>query len=83
MAMAVGRPDAAALRESRPARLYVSTVGRVERYTRVMAENDVDKDVHLQSSGNANSTLCGMKPSVETTRDVSCYRCHQFSVGGL
>jgi hypothetical protein len=61
----------------------MSTVGQVERYTRVMAENDVDKDVHLQSSGNLNSTLCGMKPGVVTTRDVSCYRCHQFSVGDL
>lgn len=55
----------------------------MERYTRVMALNDVDKDVHLQSSGNANSTLCGMKPGEETTRDVSCYRCHQFSVGDI
>jgi hypothetical protein len=61
----------------------MSTVGLVERYERVTAENDVDKDVHLQSSGNSQSTLCGMKPGPVTTRDVSCYRCHQFSVGDL
>jgi ethanolamine ammonia-lyase small subunit len=69
--------------ESKLARPRMSTVGLVERYTRVTAENDVDKDVHLQSSGNLSSTLCGMRPGAVTTRDVSCYRCHQFSVGGL
>jgi hypothetical protein len=61
----------------------VSTVGRVERYTRVTAQNDVDQDVHLRSSANQKSTLCGMKPSEVTTRDVTCYRCHRFSVGDI
>ena len=61
----------------------MSTVGLVERFEKVMAENDVDQDVHLQSSANSNSTLCGMKPGVATSRDVTCYRCHQFSVGDL
>jgi hypothetical protein len=55
----------------------------MERYTRVTAQNDVDQDVHLQSSQNQSSTLCGMKPGEATTRDVTCYRCHRFSIGDI
>ncbi len=61
----------------------MSTVGLMERYTRVTAQNDVDQDVHLQSSQNQSSTLCGMKPGESTTRDVTCYRCHRFSIGDI
>jgi hypothetical protein len=59
----------------------VSTVGSMERLEKFTAVNDVDGDVHLVRSTSVKSTLCGMAPAEATTREVTCYRCHEFSVG--
>jgi hypothetical protein len=59
----------------------VSTVGTVERLEKFTAVNDVDGDVHLVRSTSMKSTLCGMTPAETSTREVTCYRCHEFAVG--
>jgi hypothetical protein len=51
---------------------------RLEKFT---AANDVDGDIHLVRTTTMTSTLCGMVPKEASTREVTCYRCHEFSVG--
>lgn len=59
---------------------YSRPMERLERFT---AANDLDGDTHLVRSTNPTSTLCGLVPASASTRDVSCYRCHQFEVGDI
>jgi hypothetical protein len=56
----------------------------VERFVKVKANNDVDKDVHYRAPSNLKATLCGMKiAGLSTEGEVTCYRCHQFAVGDI
>ncbi len=66
------------LRES--FRVYARPMERLEKFTAI---NDFDGDIHLVRSTSPNSTLCGLVPATASTRDVSCYRCHQFEVGDV
>jgi hypothetical protein len=59
-------------------RVYSRPMERLEKFTAV---NDVDGDVHLVRSTSMKSTLCGMAPAEATTREVTCYRCHEFAIG--
>ena len=61
-------------------REYARPMERLEKFT---AANDLDGDIHLVRSTNPSSTLCGLIPAASSTRDVSCYSCHQFEVGDL
>jgi hypothetical protein len=55
----------------------------MERLEKFTAANDLDGDTHLVRSTNPQSTLCGLVPATASTRDVTCYRCHQFEVGDI
>lgn len=62
----------------------MSTVGRMERYVKVKALNDVDKGIHYRGSATPNTTLCGMQTApLAVEGAVTCYRCHQFATGDL
>jgi hypothetical protein len=52
----------------------------MERLEKFTAANDVEGDVHLVRTTNVKSTLCGMTPAKASTREVTCYRCHEFAV---
>jgi hypothetical protein len=55
----------------------------MERLEKFTATNDLDGDIHLVRSTSPNSTLCGLIPASASTRDVTCYRCHQFEIGDI
>ena len=77
-------PRTTAIRLWRPPPPRVSTVVPVERFVKVKANNDVDKDVHYRASNNLKATLCGMQiAGLSTEGEVTCYRCHQFAVGDI
>ena len=62
----------------------MSTVGQMERFVKVKALNDVDKDVHYRGSDTPKTTLCGMQTAPFAVEGpVTCYRCHQFASGDL
>jgi hypothetical protein len=61
-------------------REYARPMERLEKFT---ATNDLDGDIHLVRSTSPNSTLCGLIPASASTRDVTCYRCHQFEIGDI
>ena len=52
-----------------------------EKLVQFTAVNDVDGDIHLVRTTSPRSTLCGMAAAEASTRDVTCYRCHEFAVG--
>jgi hypothetical protein len=52
-----------------------------EKLVQFTAVNDVDGDIHLVRTTSPKSTLCGMAAAEASTRDVTCYRCHEFAVG--
>jgi hypothetical protein len=53
----------------------------MEHLEKFTAVNDVDGDIHLVRSTSMKSTLCGMASAEASTREVTCYRCHEFAVG--
>ncbi|HVA53319.1 MAG TPA: hypothetical protein VNF05_07370 [Acidimicrobiales bacterium] len=56
----------------------------MERFVKVKALNDVDKDVHYRGSATPKTTLCGMQAApLAVEGPVTCYRCHQFASGDL
>ncbi len=64
--------------------LKVSTVVPVERFVKVKANNDVDKDVHYRAPSNLKATLCGMQiAELSADGEVTCFRCHQFAIGDI
>jgi hypothetical protein len=48
----------------------------------VTAENDMEQDVHYSAEGS-DKTLCGLKSAATSSRELTCYRCHQFAVGDV
>lgn len=68
--------------ESRLFDRSLSTVGPMEeQLEKFTAVNDVDGDIHLVRTTSMKTTLCGMAAAESSTRDVTCYRCHEFAVG--
>jgi hypothetical protein len=60
----------------------LSTVGPMEeQLEKFTAVNDVDGDIHLVRTTSMKTTLCGMAAAESSTREVTCYRCHEFAVG--
>ncbi|MFY9783966.1 MAG: hypothetical protein WAK12_10600 [Acidimicrobiales bacterium] len=55
----------------------------MEGFKKVTAQNDVEQDVHYLAEGSSDKTLCGLKSAGSSSRELTCYRCHQFAVGDV
>gem|GEM_PF-5645604 len=60
----------------------MSTVGPMEKLTKVKAHADYDDAVHYRRHDNHDTTLCGLRiKEGAVTAEASCLRCRSFALG--